>query len=104
MMALMFFSIKPDETGSQPLLWKQILHNFAHIPAYLVLTFLLWKSFLKNKLLICVIAAFLYGLLNECFQMFVPYRTASLMDLILNGIGIMLAVIIIERFFSKKES
>ena len=86
----------PDKTlwgyGS---LSEQILSNLAHIPAYALLKILWLKSFVgtESRNNIIVFSLILSGLVlfavsDEIHQSFVPGRTASIMDIGLDVIGI----------------
>jgi len=81
-------------TGS---LTERIISNLAHIPAYALLTFLWLKAFKRKNASHCFMAngLILVGLIifavsDEMHQSFVPGRFASLMDLGLNFLGILL--------------
>jgi VanZ family protein len=90
-----------------------------HIGIYFGLGVLLYFVFLtsKNQVLVrysAVCAVFIgtaYGILNEIFQMFLPYRTASVADAASNLIGLVLAqvfvilfVFALKVFFGKKKN
>ena len=80
----------------------QILSNLAHIPAYGILTFMWLKSFngclrhrnhaVFNGLIL--IGLFLFSITDEIHQSFVPGRTASVMDIGLDFLGIVLGLVI----------
>ena len=101
-------------TGS---LSEQIISNLLHIPAFAVLTFFWLKSFrreryekrylLSNSLIL--LGVFLFAISDEIHQSFVPGRTASLMDIGLNVLGILLglgAFAVLKRIgvFQRKRS
>lgn len=96
-----------------------LLHNighidkFGHIGLYFVFGFLLFFTFhyskkkilQKNAVLFAILTGLTYGLLDEIHQYFVPGRTASIMDLLADLIGLTLAqiCIIIIISLSKKN-
>lgn len=98
---IVYLSSVPDlaivKAGSKA---DQILSNLAHIPAYGILTFMWLKSFngiawRKGRGLVSV-AVFagllLFSVSDEWHQSFVPGRTASMMDLGLDLLGILLGL------------
>jgi len=86
-------------TGSGTL-HEQIISNLLHIPAFAILTFFWLKSFKKEKTKksffifnsVILAGVFLFAISDEIHQSFVPGRTASLMDLGLNALGIICGV------------
>jgi VanZ family protein len=63
-----------------------------HFAVYAVLSFLIFTSLRfdvegKRASQLAVITAFLYGVLLELLQHFIPYRSASLIDASINGLG-----------------
>jgi VanZ family protein len=68
---------------------KHIWDKANHFLAFYVLALLIDFSFPKTNLGISkVIALLTYGILIEVIQSFIPNRTASLLDLVADGIGI----------------
>lgn len=88
---LAFISLKDSHYLERPPAAEIIFHNLCHIPAYFILTILLIVSFqaiTRRHLGIICTAAFLYGVLLEIGQSFVPHRYFSVMDMGLNAIGV----------------
>ncbi len=72
-------------------LLEEINDKVSHILAFVALSFLLDFSFPKRKFDLRKVMVLLgFGLLIECIQYFIPYRTCSLLDLGADGIGIAL--------------
>lgn len=77
-----------------------------HFGIYFGLGILLYLAFLSsgNYVMVKYSAAFAiftgtaYGILNEVFQMFIPYRVASVADALSNLLGLVLAQICIVTF------
>lgn len=76
-------------------LWDTILRKLAHLSEYLVLTFLLYRAFrgsfgLSGKRLILYpsLTSFLYAILDEFHQTFIPSRCGSLIDVFIDACGI----------------
>ena len=95
---LMIFTVSsiPD-TGHAPaiiLYTPKILRNLAHLPLYAGLTILLvglirgWGVSHRKSVVIAVVIAMLYGVADEWHQSFVPGRFASVVDVLLNGVGV----------------
>ncbi|HKK72838.1 MAG TPA: VanZ family protein [Candidatus Krumholzibacteria bacterium] len=106
MAALFALSSVPDhgpeaEGVGQVLMPPPAWHNFAHVPAYALLTWLCWQALVTAQwrgataLWTAVGIAFAYGVLDEVHQYFVPGRFLSGTDTALNAAGCLLAVVII---------
>jgi VanZ family protein len=74
-----------------------VLNNALHVPAYALLT-ISWHWSLRAwtqtsfvPIFACLIAA-TYGIFSEWHQSFVPGRFASLIDVVLNGVGVALGI------------
>jgi VanZ family protein len=104
MLVLFIISSTPGEEA--PLRDTSILNikitNILHIPAFTVL-FILWFEALKGQQLAkgsCYVYAFaisiLFGLFLEFYQVFVPGRYPSLVDILLNVLGVGIGIIIIK--------
>jgi len=88
---------------SKSLLSNHGLNNLLHIPAYGGLT-LLWFWVIHKKLRSRTISifyaasiAFIYGVFEEIHQSFILGRSADVLDIILNIIGITLAVLFVRK-------
>jgi len=103
MAALFALSSVPDhgpDSGaiSQNLMPSPRWHNFAHVPAYALLTWLSWRALRtaqwrgSSAIIGAVLVAFGYGIFDEVHQYFVPGRFLSATDALLNGVGCMLAL------------
>jgi VanZ family protein len=70
---------------------EQINDKVSHILAFIALSFLLDFSFPDRRFDLRDVMVLLgFGLLIECIQYFIPYRSCSLLDLGADGIGIAL--------------
>lgn len=100
MAALFALSSVPDDGTeiSQKLMPPPAWHNFAHVPAYAVLTWLWWRALLEanwrgSAAIVGALAlAFGYGIFDEIHQYFVPGRFLSATDALLNGAGCLVAL------------
>ena len=77
-----------------------ILKSF-HLIEYAFLAFLLSFAILKKKW--AVLIAYLYAVSDEFHQSFVPGRTARFRDTMIDLIGILIGILIFNKFFSKKK-
>lgn len=90
-----------------------------HVGIYFGLGILLYFMFLSSKnpafvghsAVFAVVIGTAYGVLNEVFQTFLPYRVASVADAVSNLIGLILAqvfvilfVLALKAVFNKKKS
>ena len=74
--------------------WKTVTYHFYafFFLSYFLLTSLI-KGNLKNKnlLLVSIIIAILYGISDEIHQIFVPGRAFTILDILTNSVGVLLA-------------
>ena len=90
---------------------SSFIFNLFHVPAYVLLAFLLVNTlYVYNKKISFRLWAFwgavFYGGLMEVAQSFVPGRTASLGDLILDAIGAGGLILVIKKtgcYFQESE-
>ena len=69
---------------------------FAHLAEYFVLGFLLARAFGKysfKKLIFIIILCLLFGIFDEFYQSYVPFRDTSILDWVFDMIGVMLGII-----------
>lgn len=83
------------------------LDKVEHAIAYFVLAFswliALGKS--KKNVFIIIVSCLLYGIVIEVLQAEITsYRTAEYLDALANTIGVVLALLIFQYFFRKKQS
>lgn len=80
--------------------------DIGHVGIYFVFGILLYFAFLSSKIkvfdkypaafAVCIGTA--YGIINEFFQSFLPYRTASIGDALSNMLGLVLAQLLVIFF------
>lgn len=84
--------------------------NMLHIPLYALLQFLWLRSLVDGKrgtikyIVLCCVITLSYGLLDECHQMFVVGRFASVLDVGLNIIGTLGATLLYWLFKVNRSS
>lgn len=77
----------------QPSIIREVSATFKHAFEYSLFGFFLLACFRSNQktkkfaFLAAIITATFYGLTDEFHQLFVPYRTASLIDVLADSIG-----------------
>lgn len=75
--------------------------KFNHLIAFIVLSFLAHIAYYKAPKFKWAIALFLYGLLIEAIQYFLPHREFSLLDLATDALGITAYLLIFCVFFDR---
>ncbi len=105
---IFFFSSIPDLRTK--LEYDYILRKLAHIFEYLILTSLLHRavkgSFNMNArriFIYTVLFAFLYAVSDEIHQYFVPGRSCTVKDVLIDTIGILGFYIILRVFINRKS-
>lgn len=84
---------------------KESLHlvEFGLLYVLLVLALLTFTSLTPKLNLLCIVIASLYGLLDEVHQSFVPARSATLIDLVKDVIGVLAAAWLLTNAYKKKR-
>lgn len=91
--------------------WSQMvfLRKFAHFAEYFVLVVLLMNALLfkfsvKRSATISFIWGALYGVLDELHQLFVPGRTCSVTDMLLDGMGVLAGCLFVVFIVSFRKA
>lgn len=91
--------------------WSQMvfLRKFAHFAEYFVLAVLLMNALLfkfsvKRSATISFIWGALYGVLDELHQLFVPGRTCSVTDMLLDGMGVLAGCLFVVFIVSFRKA
>ncbi|MBB6447201.1 VanZ family protein [Bacillus benzoevorans] len=84
---------------------KESLHlvEFAILYVLLVLALLTIRGLTRKLNLVCILIASLYGLSDEIHQSFVPARSATLIDLVKDVIGVLAASWVMYGAYQKKR-
>jgi VanZ family protein len=98
MVVIFYFSSRPDLPRNQFYLLDFLMKKSAHVIEYFILTILLAKGLGLKKSPQSVIYALIYAFSDEIHQLFVPGRTGMLRDVLVDSIGISLALISIIMF------
>jgi len=105
-------SLVPKFSADSPSFITSVLKNSLHIPMYLFLTFFLFLYFRRRQffaqrkrhiLYASALAAFVFGLLIELMQRFVPGRTADFFDVALNTWGIVIFVSLVRYYWYRER-
>lgn len=110
-----FSSLPGSGNQFEPTLIYYLERKGAHVIEYIVLMFLAVRFLLalfpkeniKKILFFAAVFSLLYGISDEFHQSFVPYRGARISDVLIDGVGILLAgtlVYFISRFCQTKNS
>ena len=71
--------------------------KFGHVLAFFFLAFLIDYSFPARRFnLTKIVPLLLYGIVIEVIQYFIPYRMFSLLDLLADGIGVMIYALLFQ--------
>jgi VanZ family protein len=99
-MALIFYLSSqpaPEQLRRFPIIAKlKLVHMLEYGIMYYLFWFAIYKTTAYNKMEMFMLAfmlTVLYGLIDELHQVFVPERTARLIDAFANGVGACLAEI-----------
>lgn len=99
LMALIFFLSAQPDLDSGLGVWDTILRKLAHITEYAVLT-LLWGWALRpltdRFAALAATIALLYAATDEFHQSFVTGRTGTPMDVVIDALGVVLAMALIR--------
>ncbi|MHB1126539.1 MAG: VanZ family protein [Bacillota bacterium] len=85
---------------------KEFLHlvEFAGLYVLLVLVLLTWDRMNEKSSIIIALIAIAYGFVDETHQYFVPNRSATIIDLVKNIIGVTTAWYVIKRSYFDKDN
>jgi polysaccharide biosynthesis protein VpsQ len=81
------------------------LFEFGILYFLLILAFLSYGDLKKWKEILVLIFSLSYGVIDEIHQLYVPFRSFSILDLVKNTIGIfVIAILIHKKYFKSKGS
>lgn len=66
--------------------------KLVHLVEYSILGFL-WVKALGKRIIIVILLGIIYGVFDEIHQIFVPYREFSILDILVDGVGVILGVL-----------
>lgn len=109
MVAIFIMSSNPADAVVEFPKWDGIIKESLHLVEFgilyvlLVLALLTFKELSGKWNVICILIASLYGISDEIHQSFVPYRSATMIDVIKDIIGVLVASWVIYGAYQKKR-
>lgn len=103
-------SLPQDAVIDTPYRWdrpfKESLHliEFGILYVLFVLFFVVDGKLTRKTNVIAAVIAISYGFGDELHQYFVPYRSATVNDLVKDTIGVLVGYIVVKRFYFSNES
>lgn len=66
--------------------------KLVHLVEYSILGFL-WVKALGKRIITVILLGIIYGVFDEIHQIFVPFREFSVLDILVDGVGVILGVL-----------
>lgn len=110
-MALIFLlSAQPDD-GVDRAAWEVLVRKLAHVSEYAALTYLWWRALRElrpewspsSTLLGAAGVSLAYACTDELHQTFVDGRHGTPVDVLIDGIGVTLAVVLAARLYARRR-
>ena len=101
-----YLSSIPSLRSDLPNQWDLMFRKLAHITEYAILTLLFFRTtykslIFKKAILYSALFSIAYALTDEYHQLFVLGRTGNLGDVLIDSVGVFLAVFLIYRKVKK---
>lgn len=102
-------SLPHDAVIDTPYAWDRAFKESLHLIEFGILYILFVLFFAVNGKLthktskISAAIAISYGFIDELHQYFVPYRSATVIDLVKDTIGVLVAYYLVRRYFLTKK-
>lgn len=95
MLFIFWLSSLPSPQPTKTILWDWVIHKLGHLFVYAVLFVLCFRGSknIKISFLICL----LYALSDEFHQSFVPTRTASFWDVLIDALGVAIGLYCLNK-------
>jgi VanZ family protein len=107
---IFYLSSLPNVSPNLGGLWDIIVTDAAHFVEYFILSILFYRAMLHTSSLneaykkgVSAISCILYAVSDEIHQSFIPTRTASVGDLLIDAVGIILGIYFFCKFFLNKR-
>lgn len=100
---IFFLSHQPGLKSNLPFIWDFIFRKTAHIGEYFILCLLLNRALFQHRLskkqvlFWAAAISLLYAVSDECHQSFIFGRTAAFQDVVIDGFGIFLSTLIVDK-------
>ncbi len=85
------------------LIIRKLAHIFLYFILYLLIFNVMWQFKIKKQFLFSFIFCFLYAISDEIHQMFILNRSAEVLDVLIDMIGVIFQMIILYGIFKKCE-
>jgi VanZ family protein len=103
MLVIFFFSNRPDLPSNQIHILDFILKKSAHMIEFGILVFLLFRAFKFKKIDLSFLIALSYAFTDEAHQLFVPGRGGKITDVLIDLLGIIVALGLIKKTRALKD-
>ncbi|MBS4178247.1 VanZ family protein [Lederbergia citrea] len=90
-------------SADQAALLNFIFRKFVHLSAFGLLAILFYNSFEKRNFFIAWMITTLYAATDEIHQVFVPSRTGSVVDVGIDSLGALIALLLLKIYIAKKK-
>ena len=97
MIMIYYLSSQPDLPSNKIDYLDFIMKKTAHFTEYLVLTVLWFRALQLKSPSTALLISLAYAFTDEIHQLFVPGRTGNLRDVFIDGLGVFLGILIINR-------
>lgn len=113
MSVIFYFSNQPDLKSNLPTFWDLVFRKIAHASEYFVLAYLFFRALKEHGLqfyyviFLSFIGALSYAVSDEFHQTFIHGRSGNIIDISIDGIGIIIFVILIvlnkEKYYHENS-
>lgn len=109
MIAVWVMSSNPADAVLTLPRWDSIVKESLHLVEFgilyvlLVMALLTFTGLTKRWTIILIVFASCYGILDEIHQSFVPYRSATMIDVVKDIIGVLLASWFVNYLYKKNK-
>ncbi|MBS4219301.1 VanZ family protein [Bacillus sp. FJAT-49711] len=90
-------------TSSEAQMWNVIFRKFVHLAAFGFLAVLFYNSLQQNRFLMAWMLTTIYAATDELHQVFIPERTGALLDVGLDSLGAIAALVGAKLLIRRKE-
>ena len=104
LMAVIFFLSAQPNLNSGLGTWDTVLRKAAHMTEYGLLWFLWWRALGSGSELPAAAIAVAYAATDEFHQHFVEGRHGTPVDVLIDAVGIALAIAAVRRLYSQPRS
>jgi len=99
LISIFYLATTPLEIEPLKNIWDKVNHFVAFFTLYIMLSL----AHPNLKLLQKVLILLFYGVFIEFIQFFLPYREFSLLDIVADGLGIVIGIVLLRLYISLRE-